>query len=103
MVLEHSFLFPTACTTVLAQNKNVGRGRQRGPKSSGNRNMEESKPIYFLHRIGGELVQFFPMPPIPIVLKLSFLFRCFFTHCLNKEIMHLIDLELSLEGEEQRT
>ena len=62
-----------------------GRARQRGPKSSGNGNMEESHSWNFPPSSsgGGSLVWCFPVPPIPIVLKRSFLFLLVCNACLK--------------------
>jgi hypothetical protein len=52
-----------------------GRGGMRGPKSSRDGNMMECKCHKFLSNIGDDIwIDAFLMPPIPIVLRCSFLF-----------------------------
>ncbi|BAS89302.1 Os04g0435475 [Oryza sativa Japonica Group] len=68
-----------------------GRGRKREPKSSGNGNMEESLKTKFLPPAMEVEIWFgfFPMPPIPIVLKHFFLFLSARTITLMEKLEHI--------------
>jgi hypothetical protein len=58
-----------------------GRGRKRVAKNGRNRNIEESLRLIFSSSIRGRnLLCVFPMPPIPIDLRYSFLFLSAQTH-----------------------